>query len=200
MKTSNYLAKLPQEATIKSIQVLKDYDLISLDVSIPSQRLCPHCGSNDCVIKDSGTIQTVRHIPCNHRGTVVSFHKRRLLCRDCHSSFYETPYWIHPSLRMTQALYDGSKAFSGVSPLIPGVLYSFTGLFRRTPYFPGVSLNLLVFLVFTRFYWSSPLFTGVPYLNHQIFFKLHQLFLKLPITFIAMLDASMVAPYFQCYD
>ena len=106
MKTSNYLAKLPQEATIKSIQVLKDYDLISLDVSIPSQRLCPHCGSNDCVIKDSGTIQTVRHIPCNHRGTVVSFHKRRLLCRDCHSSFYETPYWIHPSLRMTQALYD----------------------------------------------------------------------------------------------
>ena len=176
MKTSNYLAKLPQEATIKSIQVLKDYDLISLDVPTASQRLCPHCGSNDCVIKDSGTLQTIRHIPCNHRGTVVSFHKRRLLCK------------------------DGSKAFSGVSPLIPGVLYSFTSLFRRTPYFPGVSLNLLVFLVFTRFYWSSPLFTGVPYLNHQIFFKLHQLFLKLPITFIAMLDASMVAPYFQCYD
>ena len=171
----------------------------SLDVPIPSLRLCPHCGSNYCVIKDSGTIQTVRHISCNHRGTAVSFHKRRLLCRDCHSSFYETPYWIHPSLRMTQALY-GSKAFSGVSPPIPGVLYSFTSLFRRTPYFPGVSLNLLVFLVFTRFYWSSPLFAGVPYLNHQIFFKLHQLFLKLPITFIAMLDASMVAPYFQCYD
>ena len=52
MKTSNYLAKLPQEATIKSIQVLKDYDLISLDVPTASQRLCPHCGSNDCVIKD----------------------------------------------------------------------------------------------------------------------------------------------------
>lgn len=59
MKTSNYLAKLPQEATIKSIQVLKDYDLISLDVPTASQRLCPHCGSDDCVIKDSGTIQTV---------------------------------------------------------------------------------------------------------------------------------------------
>ena len=55
MKTSNYLAKLPQEATIKSIQVLKDYDLISLDVPTASQRLCPHCGSDDCVIKDSGT-------------------------------------------------------------------------------------------------------------------------------------------------
>ena len=116
-----------------------------------------------------------------------------------------SPLW---QIRSKKALYPesissigfGSKAFSGVSPPIPGVLYSFTSLFRRTPYFPGVSLNLLVFLVFTRFYWSSPLFTGVPYLNHQIFFKLHQLFLKLPITFIAMLDASMVAPYFQCYD
>ena len=40
MKTSNYLAKLPQEATIKSIQVLKDYDLITLDVPTASQRLC----------------------------------------------------------------------------------------------------------------------------------------------------------------
>ena len=124
MKTSNYLAKLPQEATIKSIQVFKDYDLISLDVPTASQRLCPHCGSDDCVIKDSGTIQTVRHIPCNHRGTVVSFHKRRLLCKDCHSSFYETPYWIHPSLRMTQALYD-SILLALINPL------SFSEIARR---------------------------------------------------------------------
>lgn len=92
MKTSNYLAKLPQKTTIKNIQVLKDYDLITLYVPIASQRLCLHCGSNDYVIKDSCPIQTVRHIPCNHRGTVVSFHKRRLLCKDCHSSFYEPPY------------------------------------------------------------------------------------------------------------
>ena len=63
MKTSNYLAKLPQEATIKSIQVLKDYDLITLDVPTASQRLCPHCGSNDCVIKDSGTLQTISTSP-----------------------------------------------------------------------------------------------------------------------------------------
>ena len=55
MKTSNYLAKLPQEATIKSIQVFKDYDLISLDVPTASQRLCPHCGSDDCVIKDGSS-------------------------------------------------------------------------------------------------------------------------------------------------
>lgn len=153
MKTSNYLAKLPQEATIKSIQVFKDYDLISLDVPTASQRLCPHCGSDDCVIKDSGTIQTVRHIPCNHRGTVVSFHKRRLLCKDCHSSFYETPYWIHPFLRMTQALYDsilldliqpGSNAFSGDSSVLPGVFLRFTSFHRRASDFFGVCPKLLL--------------------------------------------------------
>lgn len=50
MKTSNYLAKLPQEATIKNVQSFRDYDLITLDVPAPRQRLCPHCGSTDCVI------------------------------------------------------------------------------------------------------------------------------------------------------
>ena len=106
MKTSNYLAKLPQEATIKSIQAFRDYDLITLDVPAPRQRLCPHCGSTDCVIKDSGVWQTVCHIPSNHRGTAVTFRKRRLYCKECRSTFYENPYWVHPSLHMTQALYD----------------------------------------------------------------------------------------------
>lgn len=41
MKTSNYLAKLPQETTTKNIQVLKNYDIIALDVPTASRRLCP---------------------------------------------------------------------------------------------------------------------------------------------------------------
>ena len=106
MKTSNYLAKLPQEATIKNIQAFRDYDLITLDVPAPRQRLCPRCGSTDCVIKDSGVCQTVRHIPSNHRGTAITFHKRRLYYKECHSTIYENPYWLHPSLHMAQALYD----------------------------------------------------------------------------------------------
>lgn len=106
MKTFNYLTGLPQEASIKKVDTFRDYDLITLDLPVPKQRLCPHCGSLDCVIKDAGVWQTVRHIPYNHRGSALSFHKRRLLCKDCRTSFYETPYWIHPSLRMTQALYD----------------------------------------------------------------------------------------------
>ena len=78
MKTSNYFAKLPQEASIKSIQTFRDYDLITLNLPAPRQRLCPRCGSTNCVIKDSGVWQTVRHLPSHHRGTAVAFHKRRL--------------------------------------------------------------------------------------------------------------------------
>ena len=106
MKTSNYFAKLPQEASIKSIQTFRDYDLITLNLPAPRQRLCPRCGSINCVIKDSGAWQTVRHLPSHHRGTAVAFHKRRLFCKECPTSFYENPYWVHPSLHMTQALYD----------------------------------------------------------------------------------------------
>ena len=96
MKTSNYLAKLPQEATIRHVQPFRDYDLITLDLPAPRQRLCPHCGSIDCVIKDSGSWQTVRHISSHHRGTAVSFHKRRLYCKTCRTTFYENPCWVHP--------------------------------------------------------------------------------------------------------
>ena len=106
MKTCNYLTKLPQETTIRKLKTFPNYDLITLDVPVPKQRLCPHCGSNDCIIKDSGTYQTVRHIPYNHRGSAVTFHKRRLFCKTCSTSFYETPYWIHSSLHMTQTLFD----------------------------------------------------------------------------------------------
>ena len=68
-------------------------------------------------------LQSVKRIPCNHRGTMVSFHKRRLLCKDCHSSFYEAPYWIHSSLRTTQALFDSIllDLFQPLSsPILPG--------------------------------------------------------------------------------
>ena len=55
MKTTNYLAKLPQETTIRSIETLRDYDLITLHVPAPKQRLCSNCGSHDCVMSMSGS-------------------------------------------------------------------------------------------------------------------------------------------------
>lgn len=77
----------------------------------------------------------------------------------------------------------GSSPFSGVSSLFTGVSDIFTSLFRRASLFPGVSPKLLIILVSTRFFSSSSLFSGVPDSCHQIFLKLHQLSLKLPITF-----------------
>ena len=38
MKTCSYLTKLPQETTIKNIETLRDYDLITLHVPAPKQR------------------------------------------------------------------------------------------------------------------------------------------------------------------
>ena len=35
MKTSNYLAKLPQEAIITHVQTIRDYDLITLNFPAP---------------------------------------------------------------------------------------------------------------------------------------------------------------------
>lgn len=137
MKTSNYLAKLPQEATIRHVQPFRDYDLITLDLPAPRQRLCPHCGSIDCVIKDSGSWQTVYHIPSHHRGTAVSFHKRRLYCK------------------------TGSPLFSGVSLPFPGVSFNSTSFSQRTSCFPGVTQKLLLFPVYTSFFRSSPYFHGV---------------------------------------
>lgn len=106
MKTSNYLARLPQEASISSVENFQDYDLIHIRLPGAKQRLCPICGSTNCIIKDSGAWQTVRHLACGQKGTAVSFHKRRFLCKDCRSTFFETPYWIHHSLHMTWALFD----------------------------------------------------------------------------------------------
>ena len=68
MKASNYLAKLPQEAPSKASR--HSETMISLPwISSSAAAPLSHCGSTDCVIKDSGVWQTVRHIPSNHRGT-----------------------------------------------------------------------------------------------------------------------------------
>ncbi len=71
----------------------------------PAPRLCPLCGSTDCVIKDSGRDVTVRHSSFSGSAVLLTFHQRRLLCKDCHASFSDRPYWLHPGLRMTMSLY-----------------------------------------------------------------------------------------------
>lgn len=68
-------------------------------------RVCTHCGSTNCVIKDGGRDQTIRHTPVGRRGTLLTIHRRRFLCRDCGKTCYEKIDLIHDPLHITDALY-----------------------------------------------------------------------------------------------
>ena len=54
MKTSNYLAKLPQGSNYQKHPGPQGLPISSLLMYLQPVRGYVHCGSNDCVIKDSG--------------------------------------------------------------------------------------------------------------------------------------------------
>ena len=57
-KIVNSLAGLPAEVTVKKLVHRSNYE--ELWISFPeSERICPHCGSHDCTIKDSGKDSSV---------------------------------------------------------------------------------------------------------------------------------------------
>jgi len=101
----NYLIGLPDDVTVTNMVMRENCDEFFVSYKHPEQRHCPHCHSNNCIIKDAGRNQTVRHTPVGMRGTIISFHKQRLYCKDCRSTFFVHPEWLHPSLHMTDLLY-----------------------------------------------------------------------------------------------
>lgn len=64
-KIVNSLAGLPAEVTVKKLVHRSNYE--ELWISFPeSERVCPHCGSHDCTIKDSGRDSSVNnHYRCS---------------------------------------------------------------------------------------------------------------------------------------
>lgn len=103
-KPTNLLANLPNELTItKVVQHSSFNEIYAVYGEYP--RMCPHCGSSSCVIKDSGSDISVYHTPCSSKSTHLIFHRRRYLCHDCGRSFMEQPEWLHPSLHVTRMLY-----------------------------------------------------------------------------------------------
>jgi len=90
----SYLAGLPEDATITNIVKREHCDELYITFKSPEYRSCPYCGSNNCIIKDAGRVQTIRHVAVAQRGTIITFHKRRLFCKDCCSTFYENPSWL----------------------------------------------------------------------------------------------------------
>lgn len=73
LKMTNQLMHLPNDITIdKVLSHDHSYELF-LTIPAPAERICPVCGSNSCVIKDSRRSQTVRHIAVSGSGTMLTF-------------------------------------------------------------------------------------------------------------------------------
>ena len=98
------ILQLPKGATIEDTLEHDHLTEYVIRHPEPSERVCPHCGCTDCVKKDS-RLQTVRHIPVTRKGTLISFHRRRYRCKQCHASFNEPVYWIYEGAHISSALY-----------------------------------------------------------------------------------------------
>lgn len=99
------LLDLDPDITIDRSELTPSGEIIHVALPLPAVRTCINCGSNDCIIKGSGDHQNFQHFPINNRSIKLRIYKRRLLCKDCRASFYETPDWVIPRLRMTRQLY-----------------------------------------------------------------------------------------------
>ena len=103
-KIVNSLAGLPAEVTVKKLVKRSNYD--ELWISFPeSERICPHCSSQDCIIKDSGKNYTVYHSAVHHRSTHLHMQRKRYYCKSCRRTFMQHPDWLHPTLHITQLLH-----------------------------------------------------------------------------------------------
>jgi hypothetical protein len=52
------LASLPDSVTITNIVKRENCDEFFVTFNPPEHRACPHCESNDCIVKDSRYLQT----------------------------------------------------------------------------------------------------------------------------------------------
>lgn len=100
---TNKLLNLPPEIQITGY--VSHQDCTEVFISFPeSERICPDCGSHNCVIKSSPTKETVRHLPCSDFPVILTFKRRRLRCKNCGRTFYEPLDWLCTDLHMTFAL------------------------------------------------------------------------------------------------
>ena len=79
-KITNKLAALPQDISIDRYE--EHHNTIELFVSYPAEeRICPYCGSHDCVIHSSGHMETIRHTGLSKQHMLLTFHVPRLRCK-----------------------------------------------------------------------------------------------------------------------
>ncbi len=100
------MLSLPPDVSVEKSSIHYDHDVITLRLPVPERRICVLCGSDGCIVRGSGSWQELRHFPSGQRGTVLRIFKRRFFCPSCKASFFETPDWAIPRLRMTRPLFD----------------------------------------------------------------------------------------------
>lgn len=127
-KILSLLTALPPDVSIN--RCVEHDSTVEFYVSWPEPRgearVCPSCGGHHCVTKDSGTMQTVRHLPAGSRPSMVTFHKPRFLCRDCGRTFYVRPTWVVPDISVTSAV------FLAVYEKLTSTSHSLTEIARET--------------------------------------------------------------------
>ena len=111
------LLQLPPDIIVDHTDHRLHEDIFYITMPVPDERTCPLCGSHDCIVRGSSLTQSIRHIPVSGRKISLSITKRRMFCNDCSSSFYETPEWVLPTLRMSTNLYKA--LFKDLQEIIP---------------------------------------------------------------------------------
>ena len=79
------LARLPKDTDI--ITFVQHEHSIELFVRYPEPKskdvTCVHCSCSHCVSKDSSKYQSIRHTNIYSQGSLLTFHKPRILYKEC---------------------------------------------------------------------------------------------------------------------
>ena len=112
---------------------------VSWKEPVGNARVCPACGGTHCVKKDSGAMQTVRHIPKNSSTAIlITFHKPRFLCKSCGKTFFVKPSWVVPFLSCTWYLvYEIFRELVSTT-------HSLTAIARHTCTSPAIVLAIML--------------------------------------------------------
>ena len=96
------LYRLPKGTTLT--EVVEHPHSVEYCVSYDHSRICPDCSGSNCVVKGH-KLTHANHLPLNETGTFLTFTRNRYLCKDCNSTFFDRPDWLHPDLNITMPLY-----------------------------------------------------------------------------------------------
>ena len=138
-KLANRLAALPEGVVIdRSEQHDHSVELfVSWDEPCSVDTECPYCGRSYCVKKDSGAMQTVRHVNSGVYGTLITFHKPRFLCKKCGRTFYVKPEWVVSDICITHVL------FFEIFKMLTSTSHSLAEIARETNTSPSIVRNVM---------------------------------------------------------